>query len=124
MFITSIQLVQMVVGCVVNYIVYVMKEDGLECHVSDRNIKVQLRYPNIVQQLKIIRIVVGSQDRLINFQFSLFFSSCRFLCIPAISFCLHTFSTTHTLVVLMVKVSKKKFSRKGLRSFPQGQIAQ
>jgi len=39
MFITSIQLVQMVVGCVVNYIVYVMKEDGLECHVSDRNIK-------------------------------------------------------------------------------------
>ena len=49
MFITSIQLVQMVVGCVVNYIVYVMKEDGLECHVSDRNIKVQLRYPNIVQ---------------------------------------------------------------------------
>ena len=54
MFITSIQLVQMVVGCVVNYIVYVMKEDGLECHVSDRNIKVQLRYPNIVQQLKIL----------------------------------------------------------------------
>ena len=54
MFITSIQLVQMVVGCVVNYIVYVMKEDGLECHVSDRNIKVQLRYPNIVQCLKII----------------------------------------------------------------------
>ena len=53
MFITSIQLVQMVVGCVVNYIVYVMKEDGLECHVSDRNIKVQLRYPDIVQQLKI-----------------------------------------------------------------------
>ena len=51
MFITSIQLVQMVVGCVVNYIVYVMKEDGLECHVSDRNIKVQLRYPNIVQRL-------------------------------------------------------------------------
>ena len=122
MFITSIQLVQMVVGCVVNYIVYVMKEDGLECHVSDRNIKVQLRYPNIVQQLEIL--VVGSQDPLINFQFSLFFSSCRFLCIPAISFCLHTFSTTHTLVVLMVKVSKKKFSRKGLRSFPQGQIAQ
>ena len=120
MFITSIQLVQMVVGCVVNYIVYVMKEDGLECHVSDRNIKVQLRYPNIVQQLKIVR----SQDPLINFQFSLFVSSCRFLCIPAISFCLHTFSTTHTLVVLMVKVSKKKFSRKGLRSFPQGQIAQ
>ena len=54
MFITSIQLVQMVVGCVVNYIVYVMKEDGLECHVSDRNIKVQLRYPNIIQQLNIM----------------------------------------------------------------------
>ena len=72
MFITSIQLVQMVVGCVVNYIVYVMKEDGLECHVSDRNIKVQLRYPNFVQQLKI------SQDPLINILFSVFISSCHF----------------------------------------------
>jgi len=39
MFITSIQLTQMVVGCVVNYIAHVMKQDGLECHVSDRNIK-------------------------------------------------------------------------------------
>ena len=74
MFITSIQLVQMVVGCVVNYIVYVMKEDGLECHVSDRNIKVQLRYQKFLQQLKI----VGSQDPLINFLFSVFISSCHF----------------------------------------------
>ena len=41
MFITSIQLIQMVVGCVVNYIAHVMKQDGLECHVSDRNIKVR-----------------------------------------------------------------------------------
>jgi len=39
MFITSIQLIQMVVGCVVNYIAHAMKQDGLECHVSDRNIK-------------------------------------------------------------------------------------
>ena len=45
MFITSIQLIQMVVGCVVNYIAHVMKQDGLECHVSDRNIKVpSIRY--------------------------------------------------------------------------------
>ena len=45
MFITSIQLIQMVVGCVVNYIAHVMKQDGLECHVSDRNIKVpRIRY--------------------------------------------------------------------------------
>ena len=39
MVITSMQLIQMVVGCVVNVWVYNMKQDGLECNVSDRNIK-------------------------------------------------------------------------------------
>ena len=47
MFITSIQLIQMVVGCVVNYIAHVMKQDGLECHVSDRNIKVRRMFMKI-----------------------------------------------------------------------------
>lgn len=39
MIITLLQLSQMFVGCTVNYLVYVMKQDGLECNVSDRNIK-------------------------------------------------------------------------------------
>ena len=52
MFITSIQLVQMVVGCVVNYIVYIMKQDGLECSVSDRNIKVKTWILGIYLTLK------------------------------------------------------------------------
>jgi len=39
MVITTMQLVQMVVGCVVNIGVYNLKQDGLECNVSDRNIK-------------------------------------------------------------------------------------
>ena len=33
------QLIQMVVGCIVNIGVYNMKQDGLECNVSDQNIK-------------------------------------------------------------------------------------
>ena len=39
MVITSMQLVQMVVGCLVNLGVYNLKQSGLECNVSDRNIK-------------------------------------------------------------------------------------
>ena len=42
MVITTLQLVQMVVGCVVNYWTYQMKQDGLECQVSDTNIKLSL----------------------------------------------------------------------------------
>ena len=39
MVITTMQLIQMVVGCLVNIWVRNMKLDGLECNVSDRNIK-------------------------------------------------------------------------------------
>lgn len=42
MIITALQLIQMVVGCLVNIWTYQMKEDGLECHVSDKNIKLSL----------------------------------------------------------------------------------
>ena len=37
--ITTMQLVQMVVGCVVNIGVHNMKQNGLDCNVSDKNIK-------------------------------------------------------------------------------------
>ncbi len=36
MIITALQLIQMVVGCVVNVWAYQMKQDGMECHVSDK----------------------------------------------------------------------------------------
>jgi hypothetical protein len=42
MVITALQLVQMVVGCLVNLWVVEHKSAGLECHVSDRNIKLSL----------------------------------------------------------------------------------
>ena len=42
MIITTLQLIQMVVGTLVNYWTYQMKEDGLECQVSDTNIKLSL----------------------------------------------------------------------------------
>lgn len=42
MVITTLQLVQMIVGCLVNVWVIQMKQDGLECHVSDQNIKLSL----------------------------------------------------------------------------------
>jgi len=42
MIITTLQLIQMVVGCVVNFWTYQMKEDGMECQVSDTNIKISL----------------------------------------------------------------------------------
>jgi elongation of very long chain fatty acids protein 6 len=42
MVITALQLIQMVVGCLVNIWTYQVKQDGLECHVSDKNIKLSL----------------------------------------------------------------------------------
>ena len=42
MIITTLQLIQMVVGCLVNIWTYQIKEDGLECQVSDNNIKLSL----------------------------------------------------------------------------------
>lgn len=42
MIITALQLIQMVVGCLVNIWTYQIKEDGLECQVSDNNIKLSL----------------------------------------------------------------------------------
>lgn len=42
MIITALQLIQMVVGCLVNFWTYQMKQDGLECQVSDTNVKLSL----------------------------------------------------------------------------------
>ena len=42
MIITTLQLIQMVVGCLVNFWTYQMKEDGQDCQVSDTNIKISL----------------------------------------------------------------------------------
>lgn len=42
MVITSLQLVQMIVGCVVNYMAYTFKQNGMECGVSDTNLKLSL----------------------------------------------------------------------------------
>jgi len=42
MVITSLQLVQMVVGCLVNYIAYTLKRRGVECGVSNTNLKMSL----------------------------------------------------------------------------------
>ena len=36
------QLIQMVVGCLVNFWVIQIKQSGQECHVSDQNIKMSL----------------------------------------------------------------------------------
>ena len=42
MVITSLQLVQMVVGCTVNIMVAQVKSDGHECNVSENNYKLSL----------------------------------------------------------------------------------
>jgi len=42
MVITTLQLVQMVVGCLVNYIAYTLKRRGVECGVSDTNLQLSL----------------------------------------------------------------------------------
>ncbi len=42
MVITGLQLVQMVTGCLVNFWVIQIKSSGLECNVSDQNIKFSL----------------------------------------------------------------------------------
>jgi len=42
MVITTLQLVQMVVGCLVNYIAYTLKRRGVECGVSNTNLKMSL----------------------------------------------------------------------------------
>merc|ERR1719348_1327147 len=42
MVITSSQLVQMVVGCIVNYMAFQFKQNGMECGVSDTNLKLSL----------------------------------------------------------------------------------
>ena len=42
MIITTLQLIQMVVGCLVNIWTYQMKENGMDCQVSDTNIKISL----------------------------------------------------------------------------------
>ena len=42
MVITTLQLVQMVVGCTVNYIAYTLKRRGVECGVSNTNLQLSL----------------------------------------------------------------------------------
>ena len=42
MVITSLQLVQMVVGCVVNYTAYKLKRRGVQCGVSNTNLQMSL----------------------------------------------------------------------------------
>ena len=42
MVITSLQLVQMVVGCVVNYTAYTLKRRGVQCGVSNTNLQMSL----------------------------------------------------------------------------------
>jgi len=42
MCITSLQLLQMVVGCTVNFIAYQYKQNGTECGASDNNLKLSL----------------------------------------------------------------------------------
>jgi len=42
MLITSLQLLQMVVGCTVNFLAYRYKTEGRECRVSDTNLKLSL----------------------------------------------------------------------------------
>merc|ERR1712025_420627 len=40
--ITSLQLLQMVIGCVVNYMAFTFKQNGMQCGVSDTNLKLSL----------------------------------------------------------------------------------
>lgn len=42
MVITSSQLMQMVIGCIVNYMAFQFKQNGMECGVSDTNLKLSL----------------------------------------------------------------------------------
>merc|ERR1712212_245783 len=42
MVITSLQLLQMVIGCVVNYMAFTFKQNGMQCGVSDTNLKLSL----------------------------------------------------------------------------------
>ena len=42
MVITSLQLVQMVVGCVVNSTAFMLKRRGVQCGVSDTNLQMSL----------------------------------------------------------------------------------
>jgi len=42
MLITTLQLVQMVIGCVVNYMAFSYKQNGMQCGVSDTNLKLSL----------------------------------------------------------------------------------
>ena len=42
MVITSLQLVQMIIGCVVNYMAFNYKQNGKQCNVSDTNLKLSL----------------------------------------------------------------------------------
>ena len=42
MVITSLQLLQMVVGCVVNYTAYTLKRRGVQCAVSYTNLQMSL----------------------------------------------------------------------------------
>jgi len=42
MVITSLQLVQMIIGCAVNYIAFSYKQNGMQCGVSDTNLKLSL----------------------------------------------------------------------------------
>jgi len=40
--ITSLQLIQMIVGCAVNYLAFSYKQNGMQCRVSDTNLKLSL----------------------------------------------------------------------------------
>jgi len=42
MLITSFQLLQMVIGCTVNFLAFQFKQDGVDCRVSDNNLKLSL----------------------------------------------------------------------------------
>merc|ERR1712029_110216 len=42
MIITSLQLLQMVIGCIVNYMAFTYKQNGMRCGVSDTNLKLSL----------------------------------------------------------------------------------
>ncbi|XP_023334075.1 elongation of very long chain fatty acids protein 6 [Eurytemora carolleeae] len=42
MLITSLQLLQMVIGCTVNFLAFQYKQNGVECGVSDNNLKLSL----------------------------------------------------------------------------------
>lgn len=42
MVITSLQLIQMIIGCAVNYMAFNYKQNGMQCGVSDTNLKLSL----------------------------------------------------------------------------------